>query len=199
MKCAEVHPNVAAFALGGLEAEETAEIQRHLASCAGCQSELEELENVNRVLEAEFKTIFPDQVLTYVDRLSMAHSLEVRTAYLDTDVVTFVARLPGHLKIRQGETKFLLKQAARRYCPAEMIHRPKEGFLMPVTEWILGDLQPYVRETLSEDRLREHGFFRAERVRALVDRLYQPGADYTDVNRVMGLIVFQEWYDLYMR
>jgi anti-sigma-K factor RskA len=51
MKCAEVHPNVAAFALGGLEAEETAEIQRHLASCAGCQSELEELEKVNRVLE----------------------------------------------------------------------------------------------------------------------------------------------------
>jgi anti-sigma-K factor RskA len=51
MKCAEVHPNVAAFVLGGLEAEETAEIQRHLASCAGCQSELEELEKVNRVLE----------------------------------------------------------------------------------------------------------------------------------------------------
>ena len=68
-----------------------------------------------------------------------------------------------------------------------------------VTEWILGDLQPYVRDTLSEDRLREHGFFRPERVRALVDRLYQPGADYTDVNHVMGLIVFQEWYDLYMR
>ena len=154
---------------------------------------------LNRVLEAEFKTIFPDQVLTYVDRLSMAHSLEVRTAYLDTDVVSFVARLPGHLKIRRGETKFLLKQAARRYFPAEMIDRPKEGFLMPVTEWILGDLQPYVRDTLSEDRLREHGFFRPERVRALVDRLYQPRADYTDVNRVMGLIVFQEWYDLYMR
>ena len=154
---------------------------------------------LNRVLEAEFRTIFPDQVLTYVDRLSMAHSLEVRSAYLDTDVVTFVAKLPGALKVRKGETKYLLKQAARRYFPAEMIDRPKEGFLMPVTEWILGDLQPYVRATLSDERLSEHNFFRPERVRALVDRLYQPGADYTDVNRVLALIVFQEWYDLYMR
>jgi asparagine synthase (glutamine-hydrolysing) len=153
---------------------------------------------LNRVLEAEFKTIFPDQVLTYVDRLSMAHSLEVRTAYLDTDVVTFLARLPGNLKIRNGETKFLLKQAARRYFPAEMIERPKEGFLMPVTEWMLGDLQSYVRDTLAESRIKRQGFFKPERVRALVDRVYQPGADYTDVNRVLGLVVFQEWHDLYM-
>lgn len=154
---------------------------------------------LNRVLEAEFRTIFPDQVLTYVDRLSMAHSLEARTAYLDTDLVTFVAKLPGRLKIKMGDTKYLLKQAARRYFPAEMVDRPKEGFLMPVTQWMMGDLQPYVRETLSPDRLRGHGFFRQERVAQLVDRLYQPGADYTDVNKVLGLVVFQEWYDLYMK
>ncbi len=153
---------------------------------------------LNRVLEAEFKTIFPDQVLTYVDRLSMAHSLEVRTAYLDTEVVEFVAKLPGALKIRNGETKFLLKQAARRYFPAEMIDRPKEGFLMPVTEWMLGDLQEYVRDTLAPDRIQRQGFFQPSRVQALVDRLYQPGADYWDVNRVLALVVFQEWHDLYM-
>jgi asparagine synthase (glutamine-hydrolysing) len=138
-------------------------------------------------------------VLTYVDRLSMAHSLETRTAYLDTDLVTFVARLPGRLKIRAGETKYLLKRAARRYFPADMVDRPKEGFLMPVTEWMLGDdLRSYVRDTLSKDRLERHGFFRFDRVTPLVERLYQPGADYTDVNKVLGLIVFQEWYDLYM-
>lgn len=153
---------------------------------------------LNRVLEAEFRTILPDQILTYVDRLSMAHSLEVRSAYLDTDVVTFIGKLPGALKIRKGDTKYLLKQAARRYFPAEMVDRPKEGFLMPVTEWVLGDLRPYVAETLSPDRLARHGFFRPERVRALIDRLSVPGADYTDVNRVMALVVFQEWYDLYM-
>ena len=155
-------------------------------------------EPLNRVLEAEFRTIFPDQVLTYGDRLSMAHSLEVRSAYLDTDLVTFVAGLPDRVKIRNGDTKYLLKQAARRYFPEEMVARPKEGFLMPVTQWFLNDLEAYVRETLSPGRLAQHGFFRPERVRELIDRLYRPGSDYMQVNQVLGLVVFQEWYDLYM-
>jgi asparagine synthase (glutamine-hydrolysing) len=153
---------------------------------------------LNRVLEAEFRTIFPDQVLTYVDRLSMAHSLEVRTAYLDTDVVEFVAGLPGRVKIKHGDTKYLLKQVALRFFPAEMVNRPKEGFLMPVTQWFLNDLQDYVRATLSPDRLAGHGFFRQEEVNRLIDRLYQPGSDHTQVNKVLALVVFQEWYELYM-
>lgn len=162
-------------------------------------SQLRTTDPLNRILEAEFRTILPDQILTYVDRLSMAHSLEVRSAYLDTDVVSFVGKLPGTLKIRRGETKYLLKQAARRYFPAEMVDRPKEGFLMPVTEWVFGDLRKYVADTLAPDRLSAHGLFRPERVRALVDRLATPGADYNDVNRVMALVVFQEWHDLYMQ
>jgi asparagine synthase (glutamine-hydrolysing) len=153
---------------------------------------------LNRVLEAEFRTIFPDQVLTYVDRLSMAHSLEVRTAYLDTDLVQFVAGLPGRVKIKKGDTKYLLKHAALRFFPAEMVNRPKEGFLMPVTQWFLNDLQDYVRATLSPERLAHHGFFRQDEVNRLIDRLYQPGSDHTHVNKVLALVVFQEWYELYM-
>lgn len=153
---------------------------------------------LNRILEAEFRTIFPDQVLAFVDRLSMAHSLEVRTAYLDTDFVRFVAGLPGRLKINNGETKYLLKQAALKYFPREMVFRKKEGFLMPVTQWILGDLEPYVRETLSPARLARHHIFDARAVNELVDRLYREESDYRAVNRVFSLLVFQEWYDLYM-
>ena len=153
---------------------------------------------LNRVLEAEFHGIFPDQVLTFVDRLSMAHSLEVRSAFLDTEVVEFVAALPGSLKIHNGETKYILKQAAARYFPEEMIRRPKEGFLMPVTEWVLGDLQPWVRAALSPERLARHGIFDPARVGALVDRLYTPGADYTAVNKVLALVIFQEWYEMYL-
>ncbi|MET0215820.1 MAG: asparagine synthase (glutamine-hydrolyzing), partial [Vicinamibacterales bacterium] len=154
---------------------------------------------LNRMLEAEFRGIFPDQVLTFVDRLSMAHSLEVRSAFLDTDVVEYVASLPGSLKIHNGETKYLLKLAAARYFPSDMIHRPKEGFLMPVTQWVLTDLEPWVRDTLSPGRLALHGLFDQVRVGELVDRLYQSGADYTAVNKVLALVIFQEWYELYFR
>jgi asparagine synthase (glutamine-hydrolysing) len=153
---------------------------------------------LNRILEAEFRTIFPDQVLAFVDRLSMARSLEVRTAYLDTDFVTFVASLPGHWKIRNGETKYLLKKAALKYFPQDMVFRKKEGFLMPITQWLLNDLESYVRETLSAERLSRHGLFDERRVSELVERLYRHGSDYTQVNKVFSLIVFQEWYEQYM-
>ena len=153
---------------------------------------------LNRILEAEFGGIFPDQVLTFVDRLSMAHALEVRSPFLDTEVVEFVASLPGRLKICNGETKHLLKKAALRYFPEEMIRRPKEGFLMPITAWLLGHLQPWVRETLSPERLRLHGLFDSERVQRLIDRLREPGADYVSVNRILVLAIFQEWYELYL-
>ena len=153
---------------------------------------------LNRMLEAEFQTIFPDQVLAFVDRLSMAHSLEVRTAFLDTDFVSFVAGLPGSLKIKDGETKYLLKKLALRYFPSEMVYRKKEGFLMPITQWFLRDLEPYVRETLSPQRLGKHGLFREAYVQGLVDTLYRAQPDHLAVNKVYSLVVFQEWYDLYM-
>ena len=153
---------------------------------------------LNRVLEAEFQGVFPDQVLTFVDRLSMAHSLEVRSAFLDTEVVEYVASLPGSLKIRDGQTKYILKEAAARYFPEEMIRRPKEGFLMPITQWVFGRLQPWVRETLSPDRLALHGLFDCRRVDELVDRVYAPDADYRAVNKALALVVFQEWYEMYL-
>ncbi len=153
---------------------------------------------LNRVLEAEYKTIFPDQVLAFVDRLSMAHSLEIRSAYLDTDLVEFATRLPGHLKIKNGETKYLLKKAALKYFPKEMVFRQKEGFLMPITNWLQKDLESYVRDTLSPKRLSKHQLFNPATVQHLLDELYNSECDYRHVNKVFSLVVFQEWFELYM-
>jgi asparagine synthase (glutamine-hydrolysing) len=150
---------------------------------------------VNRVLEAEFNGFFPDQVLAFVDRLSMAHSLEVRSAFLDTDLITYLASLPDEWKMREGGTKYLLKQAALRYFPPEMVHRPKEGFVMPINTWLMGRLQEYVRDTLGASRLSAHGLFRPEVVTRWLDAFY---AGQTNLaNRVLSLLAFQEWFDLY--
>jgi asparagine synthase (glutamine-hydrolysing) len=156
-------------------------------------------EPLNRVLEAEYRTIFPDQVLTFIDRLSMAHSLEVRSPYLDTALVQYVSKLPDHLKIRNGQTKFILKQLALRYFPQEMVMRPKEGFIMPVTSWLLGPLEEYVRHTLSSEQLNKHGLFNTKMVSKLVDGLYESSDHhYSYVNKILSLVIFQEWYELYM-
>jgi asparagine synthase (glutamine-hydrolysing) len=153
---------------------------------------------VNRILELEFRTVFPDQVLTFVDRLSMAHSLELRSAYLDTALVEYMARVPGEAKMRGGETKHLLKLAAARYFPPEMVYRQKEGFVMPVTTWLARDLEGYVRETLSAERLGRHGLFRPTAVAEVVDDAYAAPEDYLRMNKVLELIAFQEWYELYL-
>src|SRR5439155_3090013 len=84
---------------------------------------------VNRILEHEWGTQLPDQVLAFVDRLSMAHGLEIRSAFFDTELVRWVAALPGRWKVAGGETKILLKKAALRYFPPEMVNRPKAGFV----------------------------------------------------------------------
>jgi asparagine synthase (glutamine-hydrolysing) len=184
-----------------LYAPDVAVAMRRFDSCRHLQGYFDALsarDPLNRMLEAEFRTVFPDQVLTFVDRLSMAHSLEVRTAFLDTDLVTFVAGLPGRLKIKDGETKYILKKAALRYFPEEMVFRRKEGFLMPVGDWLQHGLEGYVRETLSEERLSKHGLFDIRRVHDLIGKLYGGGSDYRHINRVLALIVFQEWYELYM-
>lgn len=155
---------------------------------------------LNRILEAEFNTIFPDQVLTFVDRLSMAHSLEVRSAFLDTQVVDFVTSLPGTFKIKNGETKYLLKKAALKYFPEDMVFRPKEGFVLPINTWIYESLESYVRETLSPSNLNKHGMFNQKEVTRLIDEIYASSGvpHHSKINKVLSLIMFQEWYHLYM-
>ncbi len=152
---------------------------------------------LNRMLELELRTFFPDQVLTFADRLTMAHSLELRSPYLDTGFVTFVAAIPGTMKIRGGDTKYLLKKAAATSFPPEMVYRRKEGFLMPVTTWMERDLRLYVERTLSAERLASHGFFRPRAVADLLADAFRTPGDYERMNKVFSLVVFQEWYDLY--
>jgi asparagine synthase (glutamine-hydrolysing) len=161
-------------------------------------SQLSARDPLNRMLEAEFRTIFADQVLTFVDRLSMAHSLELRAPFLDTALVEFVAGLPGHLKMKDGVSKSLLKQAALKYFPPEMLFRSKEGFLMPITQWIFYDLRDYVRQTLAPQTLQQQGIFDPQAVQNLITQVYAGQADYMQVNKLYGLVVFQEWYRAYM-
>ena len=150
----------------------------------------------NRILEVEFGTQLPDQVLAFVDRLSMAHSLEIRTAFLDTDVMEFAARIPGRFKIHGTEVKSVLKRAARGFLPDMAIDRPKEGFVMPVNQWLGSWLFDYAARALAPERLRVHGFFDPAAVGGLLDR-FRAGETRL-ANRVLNLLCFQVWHEIYM-
>ena len=117
-------------------------------------------------------TLLPDQVLAFVDRLSMAHSVEVRPPFLDHRLIEFAATLPGALKIQNGREKHLLKEAVRGLIPQSVIDRRKEGFVLPMDYWILHNLRAKVEATLAPERLAAHGLIRPEKVRAILDAHY---------------------------
>jgi asparagine synthase (glutamine-hydrolysing) len=105
-----------------------------------------------------------------VDRMSMATSLEVRAPMLDHEFVEWAAALPVEWKFRSSTRKYLLKRLAERLgIPRELLHRPKQGFQLPLEEWFRGKLRQKFLSILSEPRTLQRGYFRPEAVRGLVD------------------------------
>jgi asparagine synthase (glutamine-hydrolysing) len=107
----------------------------------------------------------PDDILTKLDRASMATSLEARVPFLDRDVFDLAWRMPMDLKLRGGVTKWILRQVLYRHVPHALVDRPKMGFGLPIGSWLRGPLRPWAEELLSEDRLRRQGLLRPEPVR----------------------------------
>ena len=110
----------------------------------------------------------PDDILTKVDRMTMAHSVEARPPLLDHRLVEFAATVPARFRLRDGTTKYLFKQAMRGILPDRIIDRPKQGFAVPLAKWLREDLAIFARDILLSDRAAQRGIFNLRQVERLL-------------------------------
>jgi asparagine synthase (glutamine-hydrolysing) len=124
---------------------------------------------LDRAQYADLKFWLPGDILTKVDRTSMAVSLEAREPLLDHRLIEFAASLPESLRIRRGEGKWLLKQAMRRYLPGEILFRPKQGFVTPIAQWLRGPLAETALTIGTGAALARTGWFDPAALRAIAE------------------------------
>jgi asparagine synthase (glutamine-hydrolysing) len=150
------------------------------------------LDPLDRGLYTDVHTYMVDDILTKVDRMSMAVSLEAREPLLDHRLLEFAATVPASLKIKNGRGKYLLRKALDRKIPREILERGKQGFEAPIGEWLRGPLAPMTEELLSDGRLRDRGVFNDREVSRLWTDHRDGRADHR--HRLWQLVMLELWF-----
>ena len=141
-------------------------------------------------------TYLPDDILTKVDRASMACGLEVRAPFLDASLVDRVERMPSSYKYGKGQTKRILKQAAARRLPESILKRPKKGFGIPVARWLRGPLSSWADRLLDSERIKRQGIFKAEVVARMLAEHRSGRRDHR--KPLWTLLMFQVWHETWL-
>jgi asparagine synthase (glutamine-hydrolysing) len=140
----------------------------------------------------DIKTYLVDDILTKVDRMSMAVSLEARVPLLDFRIVEFAVNLPPQMKLYRGETKRILRKAMARRLPQMVLNKPKQGFSIPLKNWLRGPLKPMLTDLLAADQIRQRGYFDADTVQKWITEHLDGSANHS--HRLWALMVLELWH-----
>ena len=151
---------------------------------------------VSRQMRLDLATYLPEDVLTKVDRMSMAHSIESRVPLLDHPLVEFALRLPLEFKIRDGERKWLLRRVAARVLPPSVLAKRKQGFGVPLGVWFRGRLREAFSDVLDSPRARQRGYLEPREVARLL-REHLDGRRNHEL-RLWQLVMLELWHRAYL-
>jgi asparagine synthase (glutamine-hydrolysing) len=146
---------------------------------------------LNRLLYVDLKTFLPSLNLAYTDKTSMAANLEVRVPFLNHELMELAARMPPSLKLRGLKRKYILKRAAEKLLPKEIVWRKKAGFGAPIRSWLRGPLKPMVDELLSEETIRRRGVFQPAAVQKIISANLSGREDFN--LQVFQLLTLELW------
>lgn len=150
-------------------------------------------DHLSRLLYLETKTTLPADMLTKVDRMSMAASLEVRVPLLDHLFVEWSTQLPGNLKVRGSQGKYILRKLAERVgVPQEVLNRPKQGFAMPLVHWMRQEMKEEIVRILLEPRTLQRGYFNRQGLESLLHEHFRGRRD--NSNKLWLLLIFELWH-----
>lgn len=152
---------------------------------------VESRDALDALLYIDSKTYLPGDILTKVDRMSMAVSLEARAPLLDHKLIEFVTRIPAHLKMKGDETKHIFKRAISDLVPPEILERPKQGFGVPIQQWINDQLRGRIRETLTGARAQSRGHIEPRYVELLLDEHERQRRDHS--TQLWALFMLELW------
>jgi asparagine synthase (glutamine-hydrolysing) len=151
---------------------------------------------VTRLQYLDTVRYLPDDILTKVDRASMAHSLETRAPLLDYTLVEFLARVPSRHKLRNGVQKILLRRLAARLLPEASLRKPKQGFGIPQGVWFREDLEAHARDRLLDRRTLARGYFDRGVLERVLDSHRAGRRDYSDW--IWCLLMLEEWHRVFV-
>lgn len=147
--------------------------------------------SLNRSLYVDMKSYLVDNILTKVDRMSMAVSLEARVPFLDPDVVDLAFQVPESFKTDANTTKIILKKVAAKHVPKECIYRPKEGFSIPIKNWLNNEFKPLMDDILSDQNIKADGIFEPKMINRLKEEHRSGKENHSHI--LWGLMVFHDW------
>ena len=151
---------------------------------------------VDAALLSDTMTYLPNDLLVKMDIASMSVSLEARSPFLDHHLMEFAASLPEKMKLRRMTTKYLLKKVLKELVPGENLTRRKMGFGVPIGYWFRGSMQAFLRETLLSEKSLGRGFFKPERIRAMVGEHLDQRVDHS--HRLWSLMMLELWFQRFI-